>query len=113
MRTSRNRLSSGLALLLLAGCGTARRSEPLIGPLELDPVEQRGRLVFMQHCHACHPGGEAGLGPALNNKPLPAALITLQTRAGLGAMPSFNEEHIVPEDVSALTAYLIQLRRAE
>src|SRR5205085_592332 len=72
-----------------AACGTARRSEPLVGPPQLaSQSERHGQRVFMQLCNQCHPNGEAGLAPALNNRPAPAAAIKLQVRKGLGRMPA-------------------------
>lgn len=76
------------------------------------PSEQRGQLVFMEHCHQCHPNGEGGLGFALNNKPLPKALIRLQVRRGFGAMPAFSEETIPDGELTDLTSYLLAIRRA-
>ena len=77
-----------------------------------DPALNPGRHVFAQHCHTCHPGGEAGLGPALNNKPLPRALIKFQVRHGLGAMPAFTEDHVSKAELDNLAAYVVALRSA-
>jgi mono/diheme cytochrome c family protein len=91
---------------------SARRSEPLAGPLPLSSPEiVEGRNVFMMHCHQCHPGGEAGLGPAINNKPLPAFAIRTQVRYGLGAMPAFYPSEITEAELDALVTYLKALRR--
>ena len=99
--------------LLLAACSTARRSEPVLGAVPVqDPALDPGRHVFAQHCHTCHPGGEAGLGPALNNKPLPRALIKFQVRHGLGAMPAFTEDHVSKAELDNLAAYVVALRSA-
>lgn len=106
-------LSAALAatLLMLAGCGSARRGEPFAGPLLPDSAKvAAGQKVFMRHCHQCHPGGEAGLGPSLNEKPLPGFLMKFQVRRGLGAMPSFSEAHIGDAELDALIAYLKALR---
>ena len=98
--------------LWLQGCGSARRGEPLVGPLPMtSPAVERGRHVFMTHCHQCHPGGEAGLGPAINDKPLPAAMIRLQVRNGLGAMPAFSPQELSADELADLIAYLEALRR--
>jgi mono/diheme cytochrome c family protein len=106
------------ALLLLvfltgaAACGTARRGEPLTGPHRLaDPVLLRGERTFAVHCSQCHPGGEAGLGPAVNNKPLPTWLIRFQVRNGLGVMPAFSRERISPRELDELILYMKELRR--
>lgn len=100
-----------LCVLVLAGCASARRGEPLRGPLPLDARAEKGRMAFQRRCNGCHPGGEGGLGPALNNKPLPGFAIRYQVRHGLGVMPSFPEERLSDEDLDALVAYLKKLRR--
>jgi mono/diheme cytochrome c family protein len=102
----------GAALLLISSCASARRSEALTGPIHFANQDQaRGQQVFFQHCHQCHPGGEAGLGPALNNKPLPAFLIRTQVRQGFGAMPAFSKEEISQDEMAVLLDYLKVLRR--
>lgn len=100
-----------LAALSLAAC-SARRGEPLEGSLDdSDPEVRRGRIVFMAKCHKCHPGGDAGLGPALNNKPLPEFLVRYQTRHGAGAMPAFDADEIPDAQLGEIAAYLKALRR--
>ena len=99
------------AALLLAGC-SARRGEPLVGPLsDNSDAVARGQRVFMANCHACHPGGEAGLAPAINNKPLPGFMIKTQVRLGVGAMPRFSKEEISSDQLDDLVTYLKALRR--
>ncbi|MDQ3397274.1 MAG: cytochrome c [Deinococcota bacterium] len=99
------------AVLFLAACGPAYRGEPVVGPLSLsEPELLQGQQVFMAHCHSCHPGGAAGLGPSLNDKPLPGGLIAFQVRNGLGVMPAFSSEEMSDADLSALVAYLQALR---
>ncbi len=66
----------------------------------------RGQQVFMRACHQCHPRGETGLGPALNNKYVPAALIRTQIRPGLGAMPAFPPSVLGSEDLDAVVRYI-------
>jgi mono/diheme cytochrome c family protein len=95
---------------LCAACGTARRDEPLYGALRLDRAEQHGQRVFFEYCNQCHPQGEAGLGPAINNKPLPNVAIRLQVRRGIGYMPAFDESVIPDRDLDRLLAYLEALR---
>jgi mono/diheme cytochrome c family protein len=109
-------IPAALALLasaaLAVACGSARRPPPLREPGEpLDDEERRGQVVYMRHCQPCHPGGESGLGPALNDKPLPGPLVKLQTRRGLGSMPGFDEKKISDEELDALAAYVGALRR--
>jgi mono/diheme cytochrome c family protein len=100
------------AVTLFCGCGSVRRGEPITGPLDRsDPAVERGRLVFQRHCHQCHPGGEGGLGPGINDKPAPVWLMKTQVRVGLGTMPSFGEDQIASEDLDNLMSYLIALRK--
>lgn len=97
---------------LVAGCSSARRGEPLAGPMMITlPEVKHGKKVFMKNCQQCHPGGEAGLGPALNNKPLPNFAVRLQVRHGFGAMPAFPEKEISEEELTHLLAYLKELKQ--
>lgn len=106
------RLLLSAFVLTLASCASSRRDEPFAGPLPLDsPQLVSGRQVFMRNCYQCHPGGSAGLGPAINNKPLPGFLIRTQVRKGLGAMPAFDEQTIPNPDLDNLVAYLKTLRQ--
>jgi mono/diheme cytochrome c family protein len=106
--------SVAAAALMLTACGSARRSEPIKGAVVIDdPRVARGRLVWMNKCNRCHPGGEAGLGPAVNDKPLPEFLIATQIRVGLGAMPSFSKQDLSDSDVAAVIAYMKAKRRAD
>lgn len=103
-----------LGVLLAAACGTARRGAPVVEERAItDPAIQRGEVVFFRHCHPCHPGGEAGIGPAINNKPLPESIVATQVRVGLGLMPAFSEDEISNDDLRAVTAYLDWLRGLE
>lgn len=73
----------------------------------------RGERVFKLHCDHCHPAGASGLGPALNNKPLPGFAMRFQIRHGLGAMPSFPADSISDEDRDAVVEYLQALRKSD
>ena len=108
-------LSSGFLLLfLLTYCGTARRGVPMFEPVSIEnPSVANGQKVFMSYCHSCHPGGTAGLAPAINNKPLPGFLIRYQVRHGLGMMPAFKEDVISDKELDNLVAYLKVLRKAK
>ena len=104
----------GLALSFAAACGSARKVPPIGSPLELTSEKLvTGHHEFIEYCHQCHPHGESGLGPAINDKPLPGFLIKFQVRNGLGAMPAFPEEVISDEELDAIVAYLKTLRKNE
>jgi mono/diheme cytochrome c family protein len=101
-----------LVFVTAAGCGSARRSAPLIGPPALTTDRLReGEVLFQEFCHQCHPGGEAGLGPALNDKPLPTPAIKVQVRAGVGAMPSIPEAMLSSDHLDKIVDYIVAIRR--
>jgi mono/diheme cytochrome c family protein len=102
-----------IAAGLTVGCGQARRSEPLMGPLTLQSDAEQGRTTFMKYCQPCHPGGEAGLGPSLNDKALPTFLKKFQVRQGIGSMPSFSKAEISDQQLDDIMAYLKALRGHE
>ena len=105
-------IAGALTALALTGCGTPRRSEPIAGAFEPDdPATKRGRLAFDRHCHTCHVGGEGGMAPSINEKPLPKALMRLQIRVGLGAMPAFSESELSDQGVDDIVEYLAALRK--
>ncbi len=117
--TSARVIRTAIWLLLTAvvvaalGCGSARRGTPTQTPFEPEQEEiVLGRRVFMEYCNSCHPGGEGGLGPAINNKPLPAWLIRFQVRRGLGVMPAFSDDVISDEELRSVSRYLVRLRRS-
>jgi mono/diheme cytochrome c family protein len=104
-------------LILLSACGTARRGEPIMGKMNLknDQVK-RGEIIFMQNCEKCHPGGEAGVGVAINNAPVPGFLKRFRVRSrayyfGLGRMPSFKKHEISKAQLDDLIAYLKVLKK--
>jgi mono/diheme cytochrome c family protein len=99
--------ASALAAML-AACGPSRRVDPPIGQPGgvQDPQLVLGRQVFMRACHQCHPRGEAGLGPAVNNMHVPAFLIRMQIRLGLGAMPAFPRSALSAEELEAVVRYI-------
>jgi mono/diheme cytochrome c family protein len=97
------------------GCRSVRRGEPIVGPLQSnDPAVQHGKVIFAHRCNSCHPGGEGGLGPGLNDKPLPVFAMKLQVRTGLvgfKVMPSFDRHQIPSEDLDDLMKYIKAIRK--
>lgn len=103
-----------LSIVLAFGCGSARRGVPLTDEHELTTPElHAGHRAFDHYCNQCHPGGEAGLGPSLNNRRLPGWLIRFQVRHGLFAMPAFSEEVIADDELDAIVAYLKYIRHLD
>jgi mono/diheme cytochrome c family protein len=107
-------LAAGLLAASAAGvaaCGPKHRGEPQGPRVKPDTVaEAKGARLFSRYCYKCHPNGSAGLGPALNDKPLPELAIRTQIRKGVGAMPAFDEDLLKDEDVAALAKYVQELR---
>ena len=100
-----------LLFLLPYACGSPRQAPTVTEPEARPSAEaERGEVVFMNYCNACHPGGAAGLGPAILNKPLPGFMIRWQIRAGFGAMPAFKKEVIPPKELDELLAYIKAIR---
>lgn len=100
------------ALLAVSACGPSYRGEPLgSAPALNTQLEQDGRVHFDRYCSECHPGGAAGLGPGLNNKPLPGFLVRTQVRVGMGAMPPFPPEMISDDQLDAIVAYTLALSK--
>lgn len=102
-----------VALLALGACNT-RRGEPFTKPVTAQqPALHSGEVLYSRYCDACHSHGEGGLGPALNNKPLPASLIKFQVRHGLGAMPAFSEDQISDAELDELVRFVQAQRRQQ
>ena len=97
--------------IVVAGCGPERRREPPSEPFDPhDPQVALGERVFSRHCYQCHPGGASGLGPAINDKPLPVAAIKLQVRQGHFLMPAFSEQEVSDQELEGVVKYLKALR---
>jgi mono/diheme cytochrome c family protein len=100
-------LAISMLTLSLSACGASRQSPPLQrAPAVLDQQQLAGQRVFMRECNGCHPQGDGGLGPALNDKPVPVVAIKLQVRQGLGAMPAFSDQEITSQELDALVAFM-------
>jgi mono/diheme cytochrome c family protein len=70
-----------------------------------------GQRAFATHCNSCHPGANAGIGPALygpqfaqrypDDKPLIAVV-----RQGKGGMPALSPAQLGDADLADVIAYL-------
>jgi mono/diheme cytochrome c family protein len=95
---------------VLTAC-SARRGEALRGPLTgLSQEAQRGQIAFMNTCHKCHPLGEGGLAPAINDKPFPDFLKRFQVRHGLGVMPAFDKQELPEDQLRDILAFIRAMR---
>ncbi|WP_083961704.1 c-type cytochrome [Salinimicrobium terrae] len=93
---------------------SAPKTAPLAQVVEM-PTEslQQGRVLFNEYCASCHPGGMAGVGLAIINKPLPEDVIEFQIRNGIGVMPAFNDKMLSDEEVENIAEYLVYLRKGK
>lgn len=94
-------------IIFMVSC-VSRKAEPIKGK-QFIPANERianGERVYMMYCQKCHPGGEAGLGPAINSNPAPQFVKRFQMRHGLGVMPAFKKEEISKKDLRDISKYL-------
>src|SRR5688500_2755906 len=107
-----HRASWILVALAIACGGRTHRGEPAAPELvAATPEVALGGKLFRKFCYQCHPGGAGGIGPALNDKPLPELAIRTQIRVGVGAMPAFAD-WMTDDEIRAVTEYVKTLRRA-
>ena len=105
-------LATAMALAASAAACGSRRAAPLTGSVPVDDQQvENGRSVFMQNCYSCHPGGEAGVGPSLNDDVRPKFVQKFKVRHSLGKMPSFSKKQLGEQELDDLMAYLAALRR--
>jgi len=79
-------------------------------PVTLTVDEFEGMKLFMRHCNKCHPGGEKGKGPSLNDKSVPNFLIHWQVRLGGGDMPKFTDEQISKAHLKQIVAFVSRMQ---
>ncbi|HEX8549710.1 MAG TPA: cytochrome c [Cytophagaceae bacterium] len=106
-----------ILLLLFGSCATPRRSEPIKKAMALNTDKLvKGRHLFLTHCYKCHPNGEAGKGPSINNIPIPGIALRARIRSkafflGVGRMPSFKQNEISKDDMDLLVTYIKELKK--
>jgi len=80
------------------------------GPVTLTVDEFEGMKLFMRKCNKCHPGGEKGKGPSLNDKEFPRFLIHWQVRLGGGDMPKFTDEEISKPQLQQIISFVKRMQ---
>lgn len=71
-----------------------------------------GEVLFVRSCNTCHPGGQAGMGPSLENiatKFPQDAQLKQFIRKGKGIMPAQPVDVINDQELDNLIGYLRQL----
>ena len=89
---------------------TPAPAAPSTGPLPAGDAAA-GQAVFASQCTSCHPGANAGIGPALYGPQFAAryaddASLAAVIRQGKGGMPAFAPSQVSDADLSNLRAYL-------
>ena len=103
-------LPSETPRLPLVASSPAASAAPAGGQLALGDAAA-GQRAFAAQCTSCHPGANAGIGPAVygpqfaerypDDGPLAAVI-----RQGKGGMPAFAQDQISDQDLSNIVAYL-------
>ena len=102
---------AGIGLALIAACTPFQRPDSSIGPMRMsDASVKAGERLYNMHCYKCHAMGTGGLGPSLNDKPLPRFLIRMQIRYGFGVMPEFKEDELSDQQVEEIIDYVVAMR---
>jgi cytochrome c2 len=96
-----------------ASCSARRINKDMNTPE--DPKLRVGREVFKANCQRCHPNGESGVGPPLNNIYLPGFLMRARVRSRAfllwtGRMPSFKKHEISKKEMDDLIYYLKDMK---
>jgi mono/diheme cytochrome c family protein len=105
-------------MTLFAECSARRVGKDMSTSTSEDPVIKEGRFVFKQQCQRCHPNGEAGVGPPINNLHLPRFLlkVRIRSRAFLlwtGRMPSFKKDEVSKEQLKALVTFIKAMEKRD
>lgn len=73
---------------------------------EWDSLSTQGKTAFDTACGACHPGGEADLGPAIKGHQESTADMMKQIREGSGRMKPVGTDRLPESEEKALLVYL-------
>jgi mono/diheme cytochrome c family protein len=97
-----------------AQTGAPSAPQPEVTALVASDLQVLGQATYEQFCDACHPGGGAGVGPALIGPGFEAnfsddASLTALIRSGTPSMPGFPSTRINDAQLAALIAYMRQL----
>ncbi|MCL4370684.1 MAG: cytochrome c [Chloroflexi bacterium] len=72
----------------------------------------KGKAIFQARCTACHPNGQAGVGPSLVGFAARAgeAEVAKTVRSGKGIMPPFPPAQVSDADLADLTTFVATLK---
>jgi mono/diheme cytochrome c family protein len=109
-----------LVVLALLSCGSPRRAQKnMSGQAKAEDEKLvEGRKIFKSQCQKCHPNGEGGVGPSLNNVHLPGFALRYRIRSRsillwTGRMPSFHKNEISKTEMASLIRFLKDLEKKD
>ncbi len=104
------------ALVILTSCSMSEEVRRIEQVRQLqqrrnlsNPTDLTGQQIFIRSCNTCHPGGEEGMGPALNHlaKLFPSdEALKKFLRSGSGMMPAQPKEVLNDRELESLVTYL-------
>jgi mono/diheme cytochrome c family protein len=95
-----------------SGGGASAGGEPALvisDQAEWDSLLASGKSSFDTACGACHPGGEADLGPKLKGHQEATADMMKQIRQGSGRMKPIGTDKLPESDEKGLLVYLASI----
>jgi hypothetical protein len=97
-------------------CSSRRLEAEKITAESTDPVISEGRIVFKNKCQPCHPNGESGVGPQINNIRVPRFVLKARVRSRAfllwtGRMPQFDKHEISRKELNSLVSFIKVLQR--
>jgi len=100
-------VSVSLMTMVLVSC-VMRKSEPVTQKefVAEDERTANGERLYMMNCQKCHPGGEGGLGPAVNSNPAPGFIKRFQMRHGIVVMPGFYKHELTRKELKDISRYM-------
>ncbi len=106
--------------VMLSGCAMSEEMRRINETHQAEHAREAGRStnltgeqIFIRSCNTCHPGGNAGMGPSLENmeKHFPTDVkLKALLRKGKGAMPGQPKDTINDHELDDLVLYLRNLK---
>lgn len=107
------------ATLMLSGCAMSEEMKRINITQQAEQQREAGRStnltgeqIFIRSCNTCHPGGEAGMGPSLENLGkhfAEDAKLKAFLRKGKGNMPAQTKDTLNDKELDDLVLYLRNL----
>lgn len=106
--------------LMVSGCAMSEEMRRINETNQAEHVREAGRStnltgeqLFIRSCNTCHPGGNKGFGPSLENVAehfADDAKLRAFLRKGKGMMPAQTKDTINDQEMDELIAYVRNLK---